>query len=264
MRTRMYHLIAAVAALTAPAPAAAETEYEARDFLPLAVGNSWTLGHEVQDWRHLDPEFYGPAPTWSAWEDSNGVFTLTVERTEEIEGNTYYVLSGMPSPGWPPPPPNFIAGKKLRWAGARLMEQTGAGEEVLYDWSGISIQDPARPVPEMGFRSPVSAGDYAGWGLEERYGDYGDLWRAKRYVLFLAGFGLSTCSEEIGVSDYGIYANEINAIEAVLIENAEGASGASGPVVRRVRSDEARKGLRGSIVSSVSSSSWGQVKGSGR
>ena len=256
--------LAALIAWSAPAtlPGA---DYVARDFLPLAVGNSWTLGHFVYDLRHFDPESYGPAPEWFAWEDSNGVFTLTVERTEEIEGNTYYVLSEMPSTGWPPPPPNFIAGKKLRWVGARLMEHTGNGEQVLHSFREGPYQDPVRPVPETGFGFPVSASDYAGWGLEERYGDQ---WRARRHVIFLAGFGLRKCSETIDVSDYTFYGNEINAIEAVLIESTEGAggaSGASGTVVRRVRAWDARRGERGTITpSSVSSSSWGQVKGSGR
>ena len=49
--------------------------------------------------------------------------------TEVIDGKTYYVLSDMPA-NWPPAPPHFIAGKKLRWAGTHLMERTADGEQV--------------------------------------------------------------------------------------------------------------------------------------
>ena len=131
MRTHMHHLtVALVAALIAwsgPAHLPA-TEYEARDLLPLAVGNSWIVGHSVLDFRYLDEG--GVNPEWLAWEDSLGVFTLRVERTEEIDGRTYYVLSDMPSQGWPPAPPDFIAGRKLRWIGAQLMEGP------RHHWSG--------------------------------------------------------------------------------------------------------------------------------
>ena len=92
MRTHTLHLIlAALAALNGPAALTA-TEYRVSDFLPLAVGNSWSCIHVVRDsYGLLD----APGP-WTAWKEANGVFTLTVERTEEIDGKTYYVLSDLP------------------------------------------------------------------------------------------------------------------------------------------------------------------------
>ena len=54
-----------------------------------------------------------------------------VLHTEVIDGKTYYVLSDMPA-NWPPAPPHFIAGKKLRWEGTRLMERTDEGEQAIF------------------------------------------------------------------------------------------------------------------------------------
>ena len=132
MRTHTHHLTAAlVAALIAwsgPAPLPA-TEYETSDFLPLAVGNSWTFIHDVLD--IYGGVFGDPPGPWPAFEqmirDSVAVLTITVERTEVIDRQTYYVLSDMPS-GWPPQPPHCLAGKKLRWKGSELMERTASGE----------------------------------------------------------------------------------------------------------------------------------------
>ena len=47
MHTRIYRLtLAALVGLAVPATA---SEYEASDYLPLAVGNSWTFDHDVYD-----------------------------------------------------------------------------------------------------------------------------------------------------------------------------------------------------------------------
>ena len=56
-------------------------------------------------------------------------------RTEALDGQTYYVISEMPS-HWPPPPPHFIAGKKLRWEGTQLMEHRGSGEQAILRFDG--------------------------------------------------------------------------------------------------------------------------------
>ena len=104
MRTHMHHLTAAtVAALIAwsePALAQPPSEYEATDFMPLAVGNSWTFKHDWDD----SYQRFGPRSQWPAYSaarrEAGGwapSVTIAVERTEEIEGETYYVLSGMPA-----------------------------------------------------------------------------------------------------------------------------------------------------------------------
>ena len=78
MRTRTCPLT--LAALIGLAVAAAATDYEASDYLPLAVGNSWTLGHGVYDF--FQQRVPGDAYTdWPVYFEKRGRFTITVERT---------------------------------------------------------------------------------------------------------------------------------------------------------------------------------------
>lgn len=152
MRTHMHRLTAATAtaliAWSGPAFAPPAADYEASDYLPLAVGNSWTFQHQ---WDDLHDRF-GSLSQWSAYlaarraaDPAYPSLTITVERTEEIDGNTYYVLSGMPE-NWPPAPPHFVAGKKLRWDGTRLVQHTGTGELVLYRFDGANEDGYAIPT----------------------------------------------------------------------------------------------------------------------
>ena len=90
------------------------TNDAASDYLPLAVGNSWTYEHDVYD---LDGRYGDDESQWTAYSGQEFPrFTITVERTEVVGDTTYYVISDMPA-NWPPAPPHFIAGKKLRWEG---------------------------------------------------------------------------------------------------------------------------------------------------
>ncbi len=176
------------------------------------------------------------------------------------------MLSDLPTGGWPPTPQGFfIAGKKLRWEGTQLMEHTGAGEQTLKGFTHFGDQEvfeyepqPGLVVPTAGFSFPTD--DLEEWvraTFEEVVGP------RQRGCSFLARYGFRTCREEISVSDYSVFANSISCSEAVLIESAQGTGGArgeSGTVVRRVSYDEARRGEEGSVTSSLSSSSWGQVK----
>ena len=265
MRTRTHRLIlgAVLAALNGPAALTA-IEYKVSDFLPLAVGNSWTCSHFVNDPFERLPDW-----PWTAWENADGVFTLTVERTEEIGGKTYFVLSDMPSGGWPPAPPGFIAGKKLRWKGGELMVYTGTGEQTLFNF-GLEVFEyeptSSHPVPRTGFGFP--ADDLEEW-LEERLETLGEsgsdeVHSGVRQIDFLANFGVWACYEEVHLSDAGAFTNQIAFSYAALVESAEGTGGPRGSsgetkVVRRVSRDEARRGVEGTVTSSVQSS-WGQVK----
>ena len=131
MKKTIHLTLAALVGLSGALPAAA-TEYQASDYLPLAVGNSWTYDHEYYD---IERRFgdYDQWPAYFAQESSE--FTIEVLRTEELDGQTYYVISEMPS-NWPPPPPHFIAGKKLRWEGTHLMEHSGSGEQAIFRFDG--------------------------------------------------------------------------------------------------------------------------------
>ena len=133
--------LAALLSLSGVLPVAA-TDYEASDYLPLAVGNSWTYEHGYLDnklpgggisqysaysdqWPALDEPFRYPE------------FEISVLDTEVIDGKTYYVISDMPI-NWPPAPSHFIAGKKLRWEGIHLMERTADGEQAIFRFDGIT------------------------------------------------------------------------------------------------------------------------------
>ena len=264
-RTHRLTLAAALAALSGPAALPA-TEYRVSDFLPLAVGNSWTCFHQVRDPYGLVD---APGP-WTAWKESGGAFTLTVERTEVIEGKTYYVLSDLPSGGWPPSPlppplPGFIAGKKLRWEGSRLMERAGTGEQTLYDFDMPEVFE-RDEVPKKTFSYPApdleerlrTDGGVVGSGDEPNNGS--------RSIEFLATFGVRRAHEGVALADAGALRNEIGAWEAALIESAEGTGvrGDSGEseVVRKRNYYQARRGEPGTItpLTAVSRSSWGQVK----
>ena len=95
----------------------------------------------------------GDSSEWTAYvANAAGMtpeLTITVERTEEIDGETYYVMSSMPA-FWPPAPPHCLSGKKVRWDGTRLVEHTGTGEVALFRFDG---EDAA------GYSIPTTEGD---------------------------------------------------------------------------------------------------------
>ena len=97
-------------------------DYNPEDFLPLAVGNSWTYSHSYfNDLDLIKPEI-DPIP------DSLRValteVTITITHTEEIDRHTYYVFSDL-GYDFPRAPYFFLAGKKVRFAeDGRLMERS--------------------------------------------------------------------------------------------------------------------------------------------
>ena len=121
-------LLAALLSLSGVQPAVA-ADYQAADYLPLAVGNSWTYEHIYLDREepyHPGVGYYPQWPTYRAQWPEEPQFTITVERTEVIDGKTYYVLSAMPT-GWPP------AG---RWNGFLISQE---GKEIA-----VSLQNTAK------------------------------------------------------------------------------------------------------------------------
>ena len=271
-------LAAALVALNAPAAAPA-ADYEARDYLSLTVGNSWTFRHEVNDYHG---GIFDHSLRWPAYEQAildsgwakGSLVTITVERTEEIDGLTYYVLSDIPEGGWPPAPPHCPVGKKLRWKGSELMERTDTGEQSFFRFDGASRYTiplthgddevtrrggggPPPRAPTIGFG--FTGNDALDWLSEfEPEG-----WWGARGVTFLAGYGLSYCSEHAQGPDYGVFKNKLSAVRAVLVEDtSDGRRGQSGTPRTIEIDDAARGGPPPEPPSSASSSSWGQVKGS--
>ena len=209
---------------------AAATDYAVSDYQPLAVGNSWTYEHSHSG---LDRS------QWSAYTAQfprTPQFTITVERTEVIDGKTYYVISDMPD-HWPPAPPHFIAGRKLRWEGTHLMERTSNGEQAIFRFDGTDYQvstdegdfqvtvrtSYSNPVPKYGF-------DFNG-------GVGGG-------VRFLAGYGIERAVQIRFSIDVTTFINEVRPVRAVI----------GG---RQVEHADAEKTP---IDTSSSSSSWGGVK----
>ena len=240
------------------------TDDEASDYLPLAVGNSWTYGHAYYELDVDDGLFY--SAYWDQWPDPYEPFrfprfTITVRGTEVIAGKTYYVLSDMPA-YWPPAPPHFIAGKKLRWAGTHLMERTADGEQAIFRFDGatddysptdshyggyLNFRFEESKVYRTEYAIPTTEGDNrveveAGlkpvpWYVFQFYGnDVGG-----RTCVFLAGYGCNLCGWGTLGSDYLSFINELTPLRAVI----DGTS---------VEFADAL------VPTNISSSSWGQVK----
>ena len=229
MRTQTIRFILAVVIGLSRAQPTVATDYAVTDYLPLAVGNSWTYHH-----RYSDPDAdYSP---WSTYSNQNRQLTITVERAEVIDGKTYYVISEMPS-NWPPAPPHFIAGKTLRWEGTHLMERTAEGEQAIFrfDGHGTSYDIPEvegdnRVTVEV-FPEPVPLYAFYFHGNGEGSRAFG----------FRAGYGLGRGGWGIAGEDYLAFTNDVRPLRAVL-------GGTS------VEYEDAP------IPTSSSSSSWGGVK----
>ena len=233
--TGMTRWLLALVGLSWAFPAGAPAEYVASDYLPLAVGNSWTYQH-----AYTSPDIdYAEWPTYLDQAPETPQFTITVERTEELDGETYYVISDMPAL-WPPAPPHFIAGKKLRWEGTHLMEYTGGGEQALYRFDGadetgytvssdegndtVTVEFDAEPVPLFWFRFYSNA--------------YGD---GSQGCGFRAGYGYERGARNIFGEDHPLFINEVTSLRAVIGGTA-------------VEYEDAL------IPTSSSSSTWGEVK----
>ena len=193
--------------LSGALPAVA-TEYQASDYLPLAVGNSWTYEHDHAD-RNAD---YSQWSTYTAQHPKTPQFTIEVVRTEELDGQTYYVISEMPS-NWPPAPPHFIAGKTLRWSGTQLMEHSGSGEQAIFRFDGANrvgydiptVEGDNRVIVELS-AEPVPMYTFYFHGNGE----------GGRGIGFLAGYGLDFGGWKISAEDYPLFINQVDPLHAVI------------------------------------------------
>ena len=238
-KKRIRLLLAALLSLSGVLPAVA-TDYQASDHLPLAVGNSWTYVHNIQGIpSHYKSDSRWDDSLWSAYNSQEvPQFTITVLNTEVIAGKTYYVLSDMPA-NWPPAPPLFIAGKKLRWEGTHLMERTADGEQAIFRFDGTN---------ETGYEITTDEGNIR-VAVRENF-----FFSVPRYEfdspsleggsVFLPGYGIQLCGRLIYSTGVVEFRNEVYAIGAVL----------GG---RQVKPSDV---WRGRIPTASSSSSWGQIK----
>jgi len=113
---------------------------EPSDYLPLAVGNSWTYDHY----------YYALVESTLTSVSGRQTLTITITETEHISGHLYYVFD-VPDHDWPFPY-FFLAGKKVRLAeDGRLLE--------LKDGEGICLYDFSPELPENPYPIPEHQGD---------------------------------------------------------------------------------------------------------
>ena len=100
-----------VLAALASVPLAAQAK-NVQDYLPLAVGNSWTYEHDFSDARSIldDPSIES---TEEALIESREEITISILRTEVIDEDTYYVFSDVSTSVSEGVPRHFLNGKKL-------------------------------------------------------------------------------------------------------------------------------------------------------
>ena len=171
-----------------------------------------------------------------------------------IDDTTYYVISDMPA-NWPPAPPHFIAGKKLRWEGSHLMERTTGGEQANFRFDGTTEDygpstdfvfeglnvyetEYSIPIEEGDDRVDVVAGlDPAPW-YWFAFLDYGE---GGRGCSFRAGYGCEGCGWAIFGEDHPHFVNEVEPLRAVLGGTA-------------VEYEDAL------VPTNTQSSSWGEIK----
>ena len=211
-----------LAALTSPL-GAQTPPFTVQDYLPLAVGNSWTYGHGYLDIRSttIGDEVHH-------WEE----VTISILRTEVIDDKTWYVFSDLPY-AWPPKPPHFLAGKKLRWEGNHLMQHEGDAEIAIFQFDDIPTTDGRTHVlterhtysiPTTEGNSSVETYVSVTNGIPEQVfemlprPDHG-VGRGIRAGRFGAAFGLISVFDLSRDVDYEVYENGVEAIRAVFRES---------------------------------------------
>ena len=237
-----------------------QSTYGFQDYLPLAVGNSWTFMQAYSDSTSLFVKYEEVYPEY--W-NADGHFAISVLRTEVIDTHTYYVMSEAPTAGWPPMPGHFIAGKKLRWDGSELKEHDGTSERSVYRFSTTG-NDYEYSIPETEGDTVVKAsGGPAGTHRIPTQHFYLEGWHEDggRHIDWIAGFGLRRLSETIWEDDYTTLANSVRALQALLYE--ESGSQDTTRTTRRVTIGHASRSVAGQgpgPVTTTSESSWGRIK----
>ena len=229
-------------------PLAARTQ-TAEQLLPLAVGNSWTYEH-----RYLDKRRNGDGTWVYPAGSTQAEFTISILRTEVIDGETYYVFSDPPNTLSVHRPVHFIAGKKLRWDGNNLTEHDGTTSFSLYQFAssfdetpgGYAVPAghahgdtlvktfPALARSQLRFQSFTFKGfpdflSLGGWDGNPSSGS----WQYSRSITFIEQFGVEISLEVMSEGDVGVYRNEIAPIRATfnMSDNTRSSDTPSGTTV---------------------------------
>ncbi|MFA6108591.1 MAG: hypothetical protein WDA75_07475 [Candidatus Latescibacterota bacterium] len=207
----------------------AAQEYRPEDFLPLAVGNSWTYRHSYMEMRE-------DAPLLEAEQE----LTTVVTGTEVIDGQTYYVFSG-PEYTFPPIPWFSLAGKKVRWAddGALMVLRLG-GEVALFRFD---VQEPRQyPITSTESDTLVRSFITSGRVLLASFDLMGHNAPGEdRGVFFRQFYGMAGHAISVWFTDVPDFMNKLDPIRAVL-------DGRAIEYIDAVR------------PTAVSASSWGRLK----
>ena len=178
--------------------------FRPEDFLPLAVGNSWTYVHEYYDERHPDLS-------------ASMSLTIAVTGTTVVNHHTYYVFSESPY-DYPPIPPFAMAGKTVRWsADGDLLELTPTGEVCLFRFSVPSpyviaaVDDDTLCYRSIyGFVSHPKPNN--AWFILSGHASANE----GRYATFLEFYGVSMLGVDLCFDDWIAYFNQLTAVGAVL------------------------------------------------
>ena len=243
-----------------------------QEFFPLHVGNSWTFFHTYGDERAED---------WEDWIVSRTGYEVTISilRTEVVNGNTYYVFSGMPPEDPYAPPRYFFADKKIRWSGNDLMVLNEAGTS---EYAVLRFDRPPKPGSEYIVHTyaidPANAhGDTlvhrAAWRKHIDFriegppipGPYHRSFSHGRNVEFLFGYGPSSSSGTvIEDSDVIVYANSMPSKRATLYESSSGETRSGSETGRFVEVDHYEAVVdwedEGDSATNTPAPSWGRVK----
>ena len=112
------------------------------EYLPLAVGNSWTYKHVYSNALHGAE---GPLPLEDEWSfpidpllSPEPTVTIEITHTEVIDGLEYFVFSEADY-AWPPFPSFFLEGKKVRLSEEGILMFRWEGQDIpVYDFGGTS------------------------------------------------------------------------------------------------------------------------------
>lgn len=240
-------------------------------YLPLNVGNSWEYrSGYYENLAHEMPLGRGAV---------GGRITLSIDRTEEIDGKTYYVFS----PWWRdwPLPSHALFGKKVRWEGDSLMVHDGTSEYPLFRFDEGPATPEASPLIVTYSVDPAKFGGDT--EVEAHYwqtldGVYYATFRLtganlggivypeyRRWVGFVRGFGMDRAGESVAYAghDYDSYHNRLVAAKArLLLTGGTARDDSTEDTYMEMTFFDVSWGRAGLpfTITNVPASSWGNVK----
>ena len=209
----------------------AAIEINPLDYVLLEVGNRWTYEHlYINDDYEIGEPFaipgYPPGHPPDSLTFAGKIVTIEITHTEVIDGLEYFVFSDADY-AWPPFPPLFWGGKKVRLSDEGVL-MFSWDEETLrfFGLSDEAIAEAALRWDELGI--PLyNFGRYTGYKLTQArlsraFFDFSDIFGVSRAgVVFLQGYGVGLVYMErtsIGMceGDADLFLNELTPISAVI------------------------------------------------